>query len=219
MSEFLTKLISVETQQKETRDRLASLEQRLAKLELSQNTSKPATSKPVPAAASKPAASENKTAAENSESADQKEKSATQLKKEAKRLEKDAKFKEKLEKQKVVAATAPPKEAKEKKDDKKDKEPTVVKYTSNTPLGEKKGMLFCTQIFCTQNVTFYIELFSKIQDTTCQLPDAYSPLYVEAAWYEWWEKAGYFKPEVAVILPAFVKLTQFNAIFHLFNLF
>ena len=45
-------------------------------------------------------------------------------------------------------------------------------YTSETKPGEKK-------------------------DTKCQLPDAYSPKYVESAWYEWWEKQGFFKPEVA----------------------
>uniref|UniRef100_A0AAQ4QIX4 Valine--tRNA ligase n=1 Tax=Gasterosteus aculeatus aculeatus TaxID=481459 RepID=A0AAQ4QIX4_GASAC len=27
------------------------------------------------------------------------------------------------------------------------------------------------------------------------LPDSYSPQYVEAAWYPWWEKKGFFKPE------------------------
>uniref|UniRef100_A0A8D0GR09 valine--tRNA ligase n=1 Tax=Sphenodon punctatus TaxID=8508 RepID=A0A8D0GR09_SPHPU len=27
------------------------------------------------------------------------------------------------------------------------------------------------------------------------MPDSYSPQYVEAAWYPWWEKQGYFKPE------------------------
>ena len=37
-----------------------------------------------------------------------------------------------------------------------------------------------------------------LTDTTCPLPDAYSPAYVEAAWYEWWEKMGFFKPEAAV---------------------
>lgn len=31
-----------------------------------------------------------------------------------------------------------------------------------------------------------------------QLPDAYSPKYVEAAWYSWWEKQGFFKPEYGV---------------------
>lgn len=46
-------------------------------------------------------------------------------------------------------------------------------YTSNTPDGEKK-------------------------DTSEALPDAYSPKYVEAAWYAWWEKQGFFKPEYGV---------------------
>uniref|UniRef100_A0A673IT33 valine--tRNA ligase n=1 Tax=Sinocyclocheilus rhinocerous TaxID=307959 RepID=A0A673IT33_9TELE len=27
------------------------------------------------------------------------------------------------------------------------------------------------------------------------LPDSYSPQFVEAAWYSWWEKQGFFKPE------------------------
>uniref|UniRef100_A0A7N6A3U3 valine--tRNA ligase n=1 Tax=Anabas testudineus TaxID=64144 RepID=A0A7N6A3U3_ANATE len=27
------------------------------------------------------------------------------------------------------------------------------------------------------------------------IPDSYSPQYVEAAWYPWWEKQGFFKPE------------------------
>ena len=35
----------------------------------------------------------------------------------------------------------------------------------------------------------------EMKDTTCALPDAYSPAYVEAAWYSWWEKEGFFKPE------------------------
>uniref|UniRef100_A0A3P9CRU4 Valine--tRNA ligase n=1 Tax=Maylandia zebra TaxID=106582 RepID=A0A3P9CRU4_9CICH len=30
---------------------------------------------------------------------------------------------------------------------------------------------------------------------THPLPDSYSPQYVEAAWYPWWEKQGFFKPE------------------------
>ncbi|KAI6205459.1 Valine--tRNA ligase [Aphelenchoides besseyi] len=33
------------------------------------------------------------------------------------------------------------------------------------------------------------------KDTTNELPSAYSPKYVETAWYEWWEKEGFFKPE------------------------
>ncbi|XP_052526786.1 valine--tRNA ligase, partial [Tympanuchus pallidicinctus] len=32
-------------------------------------------------------------------------------------------------------------------------------------------------------------------DVSVPLPDSYSPRYVEAAWYSWWEKEGFFKPE------------------------
>lgn len=46
-------------------------------------------------------------------------------------------------------------------------------YTAITPIGEKK-------------------------DVTCQLPNAYSPQYVEAQWYSWWEKQGFFKPDYNV---------------------
>lgn len=46
-------------------------------------------------------------------------------------------------------------------------------YTANTALGEKK-------------------------DISGSMPDAYSPQYVEAAWYGWWEKQGFFKPEYGV---------------------
>lgn len=46
-------------------------------------------------------------------------------------------------------------------------------YTNDTPAGEKK-------------------------DITGPLPDAYSPKYVEAAWYAWWEAQGFFKPEYEV---------------------
>jgi len=34
-------------------------------------------------------------------------------------------------------------------------------------------------------------------DTDCPLPDTYSPKYVEAAWYSWWEREGFFSPECA----------------------
>jgi len=35
----------------------------------------------------------------------------------------------------------------------------------------------------------------EMKDVLCPLPDAYSPAYVEKAWYSWWEKEGFFKPE------------------------
>jgi valyl-tRNA synthetase len=36
------------------------------------------------------------------------------------------------------------------------------------------------------------------KDISGSMPDAYSPQYVEAAWYSWWEKGGFFKPEYQV---------------------
>lgn len=30
------------------------------------------------------------------------------------------------------------------------------------------------------------------------MPDSYSPQYVEAAWYPWWEQQGFFRPEYGV---------------------
>uniref|UniRef100_A0A672N205 Valine--tRNA ligase n=1 Tax=Sinocyclocheilus grahami TaxID=75366 RepID=A0A672N205_SINGR len=50
------------------------------------------------------------------------------------------------------------------------KELDVITYNIPTPPGEKKDVL-------------------------SPLPDSYSPQYVEAAWYSWWEKQGFFKPE------------------------
>lgn len=41
-------------------------------------------------------------------------------------------------------------------------------------------------------------LFHFVLDVVCPLPDSYSPQYVEAAWYPWWEKQGFFKPEYGV---------------------
>lgn len=64
-----------------------------------------------------------------------------------------------------------PKEESEKKDKKKkEKEPEVI-FTDNTPVGEKK-------------------------DTSGEFPPTYQPKYVEAAWSAWWEKAGFFSPNV-----------------------
>lgn len=40
--------------------------------------------------------------------------------------------------------------------------------------------------------------FVLFSDTKCPMPDSYSPLYVEAAWYDWWEKEKFFKPEYGV---------------------
>ncbi|XP_017879965.1 valine--tRNA ligase [Ceratina calcarata] len=95
-------------------------------------------------------------------------KSAKQLQKEAKKQAKLDKFKQKQEK-KESDKPSKVKEKNEKIEKKKESKESAV-YTVDTPTGEKK-------------------------DVTCPMPDAYSPKYVEAAWYSWWEKQGFFKPE------------------------
>ncbi|XP_075692509.1 valine--tRNA ligase, mitochondrial [Rhinoderma darwinii] len=52
----------------------------------------------------------------------------------------------------------------------------IIEYEGLTPPGEKK-------------------------DTSNPLPASYSPRYVEAAWYSWWVKQGFFKPEYQSHLP------------------
>ncbi|XP_029387417.1 valine--tRNA ligase, mitochondrial isoform X2 [Mus pahari] len=39
------------------------------------------------------------------------------------------------------------------------------------------------------------------KDVSGPLPPAYSPQYVEAAWYQWWVREGFFKPEYQARLP------------------
>lgn len=106
------------------------------------------------------------------------EKTAKQLEKEKKKAEeKEAKLeklrlkKEKQEQEQKSKSEGGQSEAKAKKEEKKkpEKKPSAV-YTANTPKGHRK-------------------------ETECDLPDAYSPEYVEAAWYDWWQKSGFFKPE------------------------
>uniref|UniRef100_A0A7E4ZYM2 Valine--tRNA ligase n=1 Tax=Panagrellus redivivus TaxID=6233 RepID=A0A7E4ZYM2_PANRE len=92
-------------------------------------------------------------------------KTEKELKKEAAKAAKLAKLAEKQRKLEEQKANAKPKDAK-KKDDKS--KPT--EYTAPTKPGEKK-------------------------DISGELPSAYNPKYVEAAWYEWWEQEGFFKPE------------------------
>ncbi|CAK9815121.1 Valine--tRNA ligase [Anthophora plagiata] len=96
------------------------------------------------------------------------QKSTKQLQKEAKKQAKLEKFKQKQEK-KDSDKPSKPKEKNEKIEKKKETKESAV-YTVNTPAGEKK-------------------------DVTSPMPEAYSPKYVEVAWYAWWEKQGFFKPE------------------------
>ncbi|KAJ3293623.1 hypothetical protein HK104_004319 [Borealophlyctis nickersoniae] len=93
--------------------------------------------------------------------------------KEAKRLAKLAKFEAKkaAEAAKNAAASG---DKKEKKDKKKPEPKTAAEETpfvNTTPKGEKK-------------------------DVSGGMANAYDPTAVEAAWYDWWEKQGLFKPEL-----------------------
>ncbi|XP_064649994.1 valine--tRNA ligase-like [Lineus longissimus] len=103
------------------------------------------------------------------------EKAAAQLKKEkaeAKKREKMEKFLAKQLKQAEMKKTKGDKDdSNDKKKKEKDKEvKAVITYDKPTAEGDKK-------------------------DVSGAMPDAYSPKYVEAAWYTWWEKSGFFKPE------------------------
>ncbi|XP_067319433.1 valine--tRNA ligase [Anolis sagrei] len=93
-------------------------------------------------------------------------KSASQLKKEAKKKEKLEKFQQKKEKSQQQQQG----EKKPKAEKKEKKDLGIITYNISTKQGEKK-------------------------DVTASMPDSYSPQYVEAAWYPWWESQGFFKPE------------------------
>lgn len=85
-------------------------------------------------------------------------------------LKKEAKKKEKLEKFKQKQEKLQTLQPNTDKKPKEKKEKEVITYDKSTAPGEKK-------------------------DTSGPMPDAYSPRYVEAAWYAWWEKSQFFKPE------------------------
>src|SRR2546422_680366 len=96
-------------------------------------------------------------------------KSEKELKKEAKKKEKMEKFKQKQEK--LATQQAVKKNDDQKKEKKEKKEKALIVYDKPTKPGEKK------------------DIYSD------PMPDSYSPKYVEAAWYQWWEKSGFFMPE------------------------
>lgn len=95
----------------------------------------------------------------------QRPKTEKELAKEAKKKEKLEKFKQKQEKLKQTEQST----NKTKKEEKSKKKVDII-YDIQTKFGDKKTV-------------------------SNPLPDSYSPKYVEAAWYGWWEKSGFFKPE------------------------
>ncbi|QRW22599.1 Isoleucyl-tRNA synthetase [Rhizoctonia solani] len=91
----------------------------------------------------------------------------TAAKKEAKRLEKAAKFAAKTAKTPAPAAAA----NNEKKKPAKEPKPEEPAFVNNTPPGEKK-------------------------DLSQPMAAGYNPIAVESAWYDWWNKEGFFKPQM-----------------------
>ena len=109
--------------------------------------------------------------------AKQKEKEAKKKAEKAEKLEKLRLKQLKLEEQKKAAGST---DKKTKKDDKSDAKISGEKAKPSAAYDEK------------------LSLPGEMKDISCPLPDSYSPQYVEAAWYSWWEKSGFFKPEYGV---------------------
>ncbi|KRZ42000.1 Valine--tRNA ligase, partial [Trichinella pseudospiralis] len=62
----------------------------------------------------------------------------------------------------------------------------MAKSKSDVPIKEK------TKEIITYDMP---TLAGEKKDVSCEMPKSYSPKYVEACWYDWWEKSGFFKPE------------------------
>ncbi|KAM3530681.1 hypothetical protein MY4038_004775 [Beauveria bassiana] len=99
-------------------------------------------------------------------------KTEKELEKERQKAEKAAKLEAKKAKAALQAANAAANKEKKAKKEKAD-EPEVPPYVEDTPPGEKKRI-------------------RSFEDPNFK---AYDPIAVESAWYTWWEKEGFFKPE------------------------
>ncbi|KFZ18786.1 hypothetical protein V502_03936 [Pseudogymnoascus sp. VKM F-4520 (FW-2644)] len=102
-------------------------------------------------------------------------KSEKELERERKKAEKQAKFDAKKKGVASAPAAALSSKSKEKKAKAAEKaaEETLPEYVEETPFGEKK-------------------ILKSFDDPQYK---AYNPIAVESAWYSWWEKEGFFKPE------------------------
>ncbi|CAN3375512.1 hypothetical protein DIURU_005750 [Diutina rugosa] len=98
------------------------------------------------------------------------QKTPKELEKERKKAEKLAKFEAKKKAQEEAAKNAAPKKPKKEK---KVAEP-VPQWEDKTPAGEKK-------------------ILASLEDPAFK---AYVPANVESSWYAWWDKQGFFKPEL-----------------------
>ncbi|KAF4637032.1 hypothetical protein G7Y89_g1050 [Cudoniella acicularis] len=105
---------------------------------------------------------------------EKKVKTEKELERERKKAEKQAKFDQKKAKAATAApATSSKSKEKKAKAEKKAEEDILPAYMEDTPAGEKK-------------------IIKPFEDPQYK---AYNPIAVESAWYAWWEKEGFFKPE------------------------
>jgi len=103
----------------------------------------------------------------------------TIAKKEAKRLEKAAKFAAKATKEPTAPSKKKPAAEKESKEEN-------LPFVNTTPKGDKKGRF---------RVAWELSvLLITIIDMTEAMAAGYNPIAVEASWYDWWNKRGYFSP-------------------------
>ncbi|KAK7907877.1 tRNA synthetases class I-domain-containing protein [Apiospora marii] len=102
-------------------------------------------------------------------------KTEKELERERKKAEKNAKFEEKKKAKEAAAAAQGPAASSKPKKAKpaKPEEVALPPYVEETPAGEKKRL-------------------KSLDDPHFK---AYDPIAVESAWYQWWEKEGFFKPQ------------------------
>jgi valyl-tRNA synthetase len=113
-------------------------------------------------------------AAQVGEAPPAKVKTAKELEKERKKAEKQAKFEQKKAAQAQAAAANTTKTNEKKKEKEKKAEAEVLPpFVEDTPAGEKK----------------------RLKSLDDPYYSSYHPVAVESAWYSWWEKEGFFKPE------------------------
>uniref|UniRef100_A0A0K2UCH4 Valine--tRNA ligase n=1 Tax=Lepeophtheirus salmonis TaxID=72036 RepID=A0A0K2UCH4_LEPSM len=100
----------------------------------------------------------------------------------AQKAEKEAK---KAEEKAAKLAKLEAKKEKEREDAKRKAEKSTSSSSSSKPEGKSKMEILYDSVTKP----------GEKKDVGRELPNAYSPSYVEAAWYSWWESSGFFKPE------------------------
>ncbi|KAK3938615.1 tRNA synthetases class I-domain-containing protein [Diplogelasinospora grovesii] len=100
-------------------------------------------------------------------------KTEKELEKERKKAEKQAKFEQKKAAQAQAAAANANKTMEKKEKEKKAEVEVLPPFVEDTPAGEKK----------------------RLKPFDDPYYSSYHPVAVESAWYAWWEKEGFFKPQ------------------------